>query len=93
MAAPGGLHPRAAATFLEGLSLWYQQTLSVVLCVDDGAAFYAMGLCDSLGFGPRQLHYDLDITSRVRARPRRTIAGLGDFRDLRQMSLAAEWSR
>ncbi|MBN2191413.1 MAG: hypothetical protein JW751_01245, partial [Polyangiaceae bacterium] len=27
-------HPRAAATLLEGLALWYQQPLSVVLCAD-----------------------------------------------------------
>src|SRR5688500_11195315 len=28
-------HPRAAATMLEGLALWHQRPLSVVLCADD----------------------------------------------------------
>ncbi len=80
-------HPRAAATLLEGISLWHQRPLSVVLsadALDDGSA---MGLCDALGFG-RTLHYEVAVavTGRGRRR-RRDLRGLGDFRDLRQLAL------
>lgn len=87
-------HPRAAATLLEGLALWYQQTLSVVLCADDAGDSSALGLCDRLGFGSQQLHYDVGIATPVRRRRRRCpLGGLGDFRDLRQLSLSTEWYR
>jgi len=81
-------HPRAAATLLEGLSLWHQRPLSVVLSadvLDDGSA---LGLCDALGFG-RALHYDVAVavTERRSRRRRRELRGLGDFRDLRQLAL------
>lgn len=87
-------HPRAAATLLEGLALWYQQTLSVVLCADDVGDSCALGLSDRLGFGSRQLHYDVGIAAPLQRNRRRSpIAGLGDFRDLRQLSLSTEWYR
>jgi hypothetical protein len=81
---PSQAHPRAAATLLEGLSLWYQRPLSVVLCVDDSSDSCALELCDGLGFGRRTLHYEVGIA--VLERPRRRAArlgGLGDFRELR----------
>lgn len=93
LAPASSIHPRAAATLLEGLSLWYHQTLSVVLCADDSADSYGMGLCDALGFGRQQLHFELGIAAVPRRRTRRAIAGLGDFRDLRQLSFSTEWSR
>lgn len=81
-------HPRAAATLLEGLALWHQRPLSVVLSVgasDDGAA---LGLCDALGFG-RTLHYEVGLAFvDHRRRSRRDRGGLGDFRDLRQLAFA-----
>jgi hypothetical protein len=93
LAPAASMHPRAAATLLEGLSLWYHQPLSVVLCADDSADSFGMGLCDALGFGSRQLHYEVGIAAAPRRRARRAISGLGDFRDLRQMSFSTEWSR
>ncbi len=80
------MHPRAAATLLEGLALWHQHPLCVVLsaaALDEGCA---SGLCDALGFG-RTLHYEVGvaITDRRRGR-RRDVRGLGDFRDLRALS-------
>ena len=42
-------HPRAAATLLEGLALWHQRPLSVVLSADDADDGSALGLCDALG--------------------------------------------
>ena len=75
-------------TLLEGLSLWHQRPLSVVLSadvLDDGSA---LGLCDALGFG-RALHYEVAVAvgERRGRRRRRELRGLGDFRDLRQLAL------
>jgi hypothetical protein len=80
-------HPRAAATLLEGLALWYQRPLSVVLsadALDDGCA---LGLCDALGLG-RTLHYEVGVAvaDRRRRRPR-DLRSLGDFGDLRALSV------
>ena len=86
-------HPRAAATLLEGLALWHQQPLSVVLCVDGQDDGCAMGLYDALGLGVRTLHYDVGIAVRERRRRRTTLGGLGDFRDLRQLALFGELPR
>jgi hypothetical protein len=79
-------HPRAAATLLEGLSLWYQQALSVVLVAAEPSDGSTLGLCDGLGLGQRSVHYDVGIAAALGRGRRRTIGGLGDFRDLRQLS-------
>ncbi|CAN5177703.1 hypothetical protein BH09MYX1_BH09MYX1_66030 [soil metagenome] len=85
---PRAAHPRAAQTLLEGLALWYQSPLSVVLSaaeLDDGCA---LGLCDALGFG-RTLHYEVGLAFPGRRGRRRGVErGLGDFRDLRQLAFA-----
>ena len=86
------MHRRAAATLLEGLSLWHQQPLSVVLYADAPDAGCAMGLFDALGFGARTLHYEVGIALRDGRRPRR-LGGVADFRDLRQLGLYAEVTR
>jgi hypothetical protein len=83
------MHRRAAATLLEGLSLWHQQPLSVVLVADDQLAGSEMGLFDALGFGARTLHYQVGIAVRGGHRPRR-LGGMGNFRDLRQLALHSE---
>jgi hypothetical protein len=86
---PRQAHPRAAATLLEGIALWHQRPLSVVLSADDSDDGCALGICDALGYG-RSLHYEVALAvhevGRGRRR-RRDLRGLGDFRDLRQLSL------
>ena len=85
---PSLVHPRAASTLLEGLALWYQTPLSVVLCVDERAGSSSLHLCDELGFGHKSLHYEVGVAFADRHRrraPRRDLRGLGDFRDLRQL--------
>jgi hypothetical protein len=77
-------HPRAAATLLEGLALWHQQRLDVVLCADEPSDGCALGLCNALGFGEPNVHYEVGVAPRG---PRRTIVGVGDFDDLRQLDL------
>lgn len=80
-------HPRAAATLLEGLALWHQQPLSVVLYADDVDNGSALALCDALGFGQRTLHYEVDVISgALRGRRRDRLTGIGDFRDMRPLS-------
>lgn len=88
----GATHPRAAATLLEGLALWHQQPLSVVLCADGSDDGSAMGLYDALGYGVRTLHYEVGVAVRG-PRPRRTLGGLGNFRDLLQFARLDEVSR
>ena len=79
---PGAQHPSAAGTLLEGLSLWLQRPLSVVLCADAEETSSALGLCDGFGIGRETLHYDVEVID-----PRRSRRGLGPFRDLRQLGL------
>ena len=56
----GGEELKRAATLLEGLALWHQQPLSVVLSADASDDGTALGLCDALGFG-RSLHYEVAL--------------------------------
>jgi hypothetical protein len=80
-------HPRVAETLLEGLALWHQQALCVVLCADVGGGTSPLRLEDALGFGVRNVHFDVEVALRQgRRRPRR-IAAMGNFGDLRQLCL------
>lgn len=79
---PGQAHTRAARSLLEGLSLWHQRPLAVVLCADGPFDGHALGLCDSLGFGDRNLHYEVGIAHR---RTTRRLSGVADFSDLREL--------
>jgi hypothetical protein len=89
-------HPRAAATLLEGLSLFLGERLSVVLCVDEGSTSSCeLGLLDWLGFGERSVFYEVGIAARESRADRRAARALrlagSDFRDLRQLTW--EWTR
>ena len=92
-----GAHPRAMPTLLEGLSLFLNERLSVVLSVDElSASCDSLGLLDGFGFGERSVFYEIGIAARLsRAERRRSERVLhlqgGDFRDLRQLTL--EWAR
>jgi hypothetical protein len=85
-------HPRATATLLEGLSLFLNERLCVVLCVDEhSASCRSLGLLDALGYGEPSVFYEVGVAARgCRASRRRTERALqlsgGDFRDLRQLS-------
>ena len=80
-------HPRAAATLLEGLSLWHQQALSVVLCADVEACSSATRMIDGLGFGAKSVHYDVEVALLARRGRGRRLQGFGNFGDLRQLCL------
>lgn len=88
-------HPRAAATLLEGLSLFLGKRLQVVLCVDERSdSSCGLGLIDGLGYGERGVFFEVGVAARVGRGVRRErglrLSGV-DFRDLRQ--LGWEWSR
>lgn len=82
-----GTHPRAAATLLEGLALWHQMPLAVVLCVDDSEVSSALHLYDALGEGVRNVHFEVGIVARDRRARGRRLSSLGRFGDLRQLTL------
>jgi hypothetical protein len=81
-------HERAAISFLQGLSLWLDAKLHVVLSVDEQEAGFCLGLTDEMGIGLRSVYFDVEVHDR-RARRRRgqRIRGIGDFADLRQLYL------
>jgi hypothetical protein len=92
----GSAHPRATATLLEGLSLYMNERLCVVLSVDEwSASSDSLGILDALGHGERSVFYEVAVaTSLSRACRRKASRVLrlpgGDFRDLRQLSW--EWA-
>jgi hypothetical protein len=85
---PPRVHRRAAATLLEGLSLFLGERLSVVLCVDErSTSSCELGLLDGLGDGERSLFYEVGVAVRLSRAERRAGRALelpgSDFRDLR----------
>lgn len=75
-------------TFLEGLALWLNAKLRVVLSVDDKEAGCCLGLTDELGIGVHSLFCDVEVRERHAQRRRgQRIRGIGDFADLRQLRL------
>lgn len=80
---PGpSLHPRSAPTLLEGLALWLQRPVSVVLCAADEDDSSALGLSDGFGYGYQSVHYDVEVVD-----PTQRVRGLGSFADLRRLRL------
>lgn len=82
-------HERATTTFLEGLSLWLDARLRVVLCVDALEAGFCLGLTDEMGRGIRSIYYEVEVRDRgARHRRGQRVRGIGDFADLRQQRMA-----
>lgn len=83
-----GAHPKAAPTLLEGLSLWHQRPLHVVLYVKKPWSGSFPELLGPLGFGQDGLYYDVGVVTELdqqNTRPRR-LGGLGNFRLLRRIA-------
>jgi hypothetical protein len=79
-------HPRAVASFLEGLAMWTEARLRVVLPAGESDSSYWLDLTDERGVGASRLFYEVEsVAPRVR-RPAR-LGGVGDFRDVRQLLL------
>jgi hypothetical protein len=92
----GSAHPRATATLLEGLSLYMNERLCVVLSVDEwSASSDSLGILDALGHGERSVFYEVAVAARLSRACRRKASRVlrlpgSDFRDLRQLSW--EWA-
>lgn len=86
--SPMFAHRRAASALLEGLSLWYQKRLSVVLCADEGAdSSSALGLCDdAFDLPASNVFYEVGVAPIHPCR-RRRLGGPHDFRNLLRISL------
>ena len=81
-------HDQAATRLVEALALWLDTTLRVALSVNAQDAGFCLGLTDEMGVGMRSVFYDVEVVEREAARRRGIrIAGVGDFRDLRQLRL------
>src|ERR1043165_7117936 len=90
---PSAVHyQQAALALLQGLSLWLDAKLHVVLSADEWEAGFCLGLTDELGLSMPSVYFDVEVHDR-RARRRRgqRIRGVGDFADLRQLFLW--WAR
>ena len=78
---------RAATTFLEGLSLWLDSKLHVALSADASDASFYLDLVDELGCAARSVFYQVEVVEPAARRPGRRLRGVGNFADLRQLSL------
>jgi len=81
-------HEQSARLFLEGLALWFDSRLHVVLSVDAQDAGSCLGLTDELGLGLCSIYFEVSVIERgVRRRRGARLRGVGDFADLRQLHL------
>lgn len=74
-------HHLATRTLLEGLSLFCDARLRVVLSAESEETSCAQGLSDGFGFGIDTQHYEVDIAVSASERRR----GVGSFRDVRRL--------
>lgn len=84
---PSQVHRQAAPLLLEGLALWHQRPLSVVLSVaslDDGSPLIH-SLSDGFGIGAETLAYRVRVVPRGRRSGQR-LSALGDFSAMRRLS-------
>jgi hypothetical protein len=86
---PSLRHRRAASTFLEGLSLWLDTKLHVALSADASDASYCLELVDEFGCATRSVFYDVEVVEPSVHRRGHRLRGVGNFADLRQLSLVA----
>jgi hypothetical protein len=79
---PTWAHRHALPTMLEGLALWFQSRLHVVLCVANEEVASSTGLVDGLGLGVSTLHFDVVRPRGIRPRSRRLrgVRGLAGLR-------------
>lgn len=85
---PHPQHPRAAATLLEGLSLWHGTQVRAALCADTDPPLFDTGSwIDALLLSQGAPLYEVTLVPRRRRR-RRDGLGLGDMAELAQRVIA-----
>lgn len=83
---PSQIHRLATKTLLEGVALFYQTPVRVVLSADSEATSFGLGLTDGLGFGIDTFYYEVEVLPDAAQRRRaKRLHGLGDFRDVRRL--------
>ena len=80
-------HTQAALSFLEALALWLDHSPRGVVSAAEVDATSLFGLTDDFGTPQRGLFCDVEVVERKPRRRGTRLAGVGDFRDLRQLSL------
>jgi len=82
-------HPRAMASLLEAVALWQGVPVRAALAADDEQTSSESCLCRAavIDTGPSPLYSVAWVPATGRGRRRSNIAGMGDFRDLRQLLL------
>jgi hypothetical protein len=78
---------RAPQALLEGLALWLDRPVRIVLSADEADASFYLGLVDDLGCPVRSVFYEVEVAEPAALRRGRRLRGVGDFTDLRQLSL------
>lgn len=86
-------HPKALLNWLEGLALWLNQPLLVVVSAIDLDAISFLGLTDDFGNPCKNLFFTVRVVEKVERRPGKRVKGIGNFTDLRQLRLSAEGLR
>ena len=81
-------HIRALPTLLEGVALWHQTQVHVVLDANEAESWFRLGLINELHLGLPTAHYTVEVREPAHDRRRRhRIDGFGSFVDLRQLRL------
>jgi hypothetical protein len=75
---------RALPALMEGLALWFQSRIRVVLCAASEQVASSTGLVDGLGCGLGMLHFEVDVVLPGDRRPGVRLRGLGNLRELRR---------
>jgi hypothetical protein len=79
------IHRCALRNLLEGLSLWFQQPLRVVLSAECNSMWESLGLTDGMGFGDSNLYYEVEVVPPdIQRRRGHRIRGLGSFSHARR---------
>lgn len=82
-------HEAGVTRLLEALSLWLDQRVCVALYAVDSEHTFRLDLVDELGAGARTVYYAVEPLPVPERRRGRRLRGVGDFSELRQLSLWA----
>jgi hypothetical protein len=88
-------HPRAMQWLIEALALWEGMTVRAALCAGEPGRLYVTRLYPDWVADFGNALYTLELIERRRARRvhRDGVRAMGEFRDLRQLTLETESSR